>query len=121
MRNNCYCDSFTDIGSVPAGVVSPTFSFALSPIITHHRSCLAGHALAVDVHRLELYCLECQDYVYLDQFDDAVVVSLHLHLHVAVQTVWAVAVYSHCQKLRSFGAGGCAVTPMQPEFQTYKL
>jgi hypothetical protein len=35
----------------------------------------AGHAVVLDVQRLELYCRECRDYVYLQQFDDAVVVS----------------------------------------------
>lgn len=35
----------------------------------------AGHAIVLDLHRLELYCRECSDYVYLQQFDDAVVVS----------------------------------------------
>jgi hypothetical protein len=35
----------------------------------------AGHAVVLDLHRLELYCRECRDYVYLQQFDDAVVVS----------------------------------------------
>ncbi|WIA11818.1 hypothetical protein OEZ85_011908 [Tetradesmus obliquus] len=32
-----------------------------------------GHAIVLDLHRLELYCRECSDYVYLQQFDDAVV------------------------------------------------
>jgi hypothetical protein len=35
----------------------------------------AGHAIVLDLHRLELWCRECGDYVYLEQFDDAVVVS----------------------------------------------
>ncbi len=34
-----------------------------------------GHALALDLSRTELFCLECRDYVYSDGFDRAVSVS----------------------------------------------
>jgi hypothetical protein len=35
----------------------------------------AGHALAIDAERLELFCLQCRDYVFLSQFDAAVMAS----------------------------------------------
>jgi len=55
-----------------AHVIRMSCSLALT--LTNHRT---GHSLALDGERMEVFCLKCNDYVYLEAFDKAVLVSRH--------------------------------------------
>ncbi|GAX78420.1 hypothetical protein CEUSTIGMA_g5862.t1 [Chlamydomonas eustigma] len=56
----------------------PSITSDLGRNPTH--KCSEGHSLAIDVLKGELYCITCQDYVYLQAFDQA----LHEY-HVAIK------------------------------------
>ncbi len=45
--------------------------------------------MVVDAARLELFCLSCRDYVYCDEFDQAVQVTLGLDQTVLVDVLRA--------------------------------
>lgn len=46
----------------------------------------ADHSICLDTHRLELHCRCCKDYVYLEAFDEALLVRVlgHVGIHTAV-------------------------------------
>lgn len=57
--------------------------YAECPPLIHALTKLAGchhayteHPVMFDIHKLELYCRQCRDYIYVQQFDEALAVSL---------------------------------------------
>ena len=54
---------------------APPFVMLLTQGIAAQLNLTAGHTMALDVKRLQLFCCSCQDYVYDSDFDCAKLVG----------------------------------------------